>query len=111
VANIGYTPASFQSVTFATAGHGAGNGVASLYGVAGPKIYRIIESEVVAGSVSFVADSMLENPTGTMNTFPQTSSLTSVSYDSTLDRFLVSVASTTGRAYVTKYDTTGAQMD
>lgn len=95
-----------------TAGHGPGSGVSSLYFVTTTRVYRSAISNITAASTTWQSDFMIEIPPGSTTTFPATSTLYSIEYDSIIDKFIIFNAGTSAaRSYVTVYQTTASQFD
>ena len=95
----------------ATALHGPGANVSSLYFATTTRVYRCVETDIIDASVTYVGDCMVELPTGSTSTFAATGGYTSVEYASTIDRFIITTG-TNQRTYVTKYTTAaGATHD
>lgn len=94
----------------ATTNHGPGSGVPSIYFVTATRVYRIPLNLIYDTSASFIADGMVEVPTGTANTFAASGALSSIEYSSIMDRFIITT-SATARQYVTRYQTQGDPFD
>lgn len=94
----------------ATLSHGPGSGTECLYTVTTTRILRIPAASIIDSSTTFVADSMVEIPPGSTNTFAATSAFTSVEYASTIDRFIVTTGSGQ-RHYMTQYNTVSSPID
>lgn len=92
--------------------HGSAAGIKSLYFVTATRVYRCPISSITGGSSSWLADSMIENPPGTVTTNLGTSTFLQVDYSSTLDRLLISTT-LAGRhgTYVTTYDPASPQFE
>ncbi len=92
--------------------HGSASGVKSLYFVTATRVYRCPISSITGGSSSWLADSMIENPPGTVTTNLGTSAFLQVDYSGVLDRLLIS-CTLAGRhgTYVTPYDPASAQFE
>ncbi len=92
--------------------HGAASGIKSFYFVTTTRVYRCKLSDVTNLGVSWLSDSMLENPPGTITTNLATTAFLQVDYSSTIDRLLISTT-LAGRhgVYVAKYDTTSPQFE
>lgn len=95
----------------ATLAHGAGSGVPSLYLFTASRILRVPLSAVVAGSTTFVADSMSEVPPGSTNTNLSTAGFTSLDVAGSLDKLVITGGASLGAIYVTDYYTGGQQID
>lgn len=87
----------------ATAAHGPGSGLKSLYFATTTRIYRADESTLTNGSTTFLTDSMAEVSPGNSDTFTITSGLSTIAYDSVIDRFIVSAGTNAFLSYVTQY--------
>lgn len=87
----------------ATAAHGPGSGLKSLYFATTTRIYRAEESTITNGSTTFLTDSMAEVSPGNANTFTTTSGLSTIVYDSVIDKFIVSTGTNANISYVTEY--------
>jgi hypothetical protein len=74
------------------------------------RISRIPISGITASSTTFIVDSMVENPPGTLNTYPLSSQLYGGQYLRQAQRFYISHAQGTIRNYVTQY-TPGGLFD
>lgn len=95
--------------SIATAQHGTGSGVKSMYFVTTSRIYRAALSNITSGAVNWSSDVITEVPTGGITTYAATATLTSIEYISDMDAFLVS---TTGLYnYLTKYVASGTELD
>lgn len=92
--------------------HGSASGIKSLYFVTATRVYRCPISSITGGSSSWLADSMIENPPGTVTTNLGTSAFLQVDYSSTLDRLLIS-STLAGRhgTYVTPYNPASPQFE
>ena len=99
----------------ATLQHGPGSGVPSLYLLTATRILRAPLSNITAGNVSWIADSMAESVPGGTNTNVSGGSTVFHTFDvaSGLDKIVLGVLNTvaTGSIYITDYNTTGAQFD
>lgn len=89
-----------------TASHGAGSGVKSIYFVTTTRIYRAATSNITAGNSTWQSESRTEVPPGGVNTIAATSTMQSIEYMDSIDRFIISTSGATAlRSYVTKYPT------
>lgn len=95
----------------ATLQHGAGAGVASLYLFTTTRILRVPLANITNGNTTFVADTMSEVPPGGTNTNATTGTFTSLDVASSLDKLVITSATSTGTVYVTDYYTSGEQID
>ncbi len=96
-----------------TLSHGPGSGVKCLYFVSGTRVHRAPISDISQGSITWVADSMTEVPTGGSGTYTLSSLLTSVEIADQIDRLILTSTGAGGtvahhRAYITKYDSSGS---
>lgn len=94
----------------ATLSHGPGSGVECLYTATTTRVLRIPLTSIIDASTTFVADSMVEIPPGSANTFAATSGMTSVEYSSTMDRLIITTGSGQ-RHYLTQYNTSSGAMN
>lgn len=95
--------------------HGPGSGVKCLYFAATTRIHRAPLADITQGSITWVADSMTEVPTGGTGTYTASSLMTSVEIADQIDRLIVTstgAGATTAhhRAYITKYDASGSYV-
>jgi len=96
----------------ATASHGPGSGVESLYFVTNNRIYRSAISSITDGSTTWQSDLMLEVPPGSTTTIIASGGLSIINYESSFDRFILITSGVGGsRSYVTRYNTISDPMD
>jgi hypothetical protein len=96
----------------ATAGHGAGMGVSSLYFVTTTRVYRCAVSNITDASTTWTSDAMVEVPPGSVTTYTATGALGFIEYSAFIDKFIViSTGASGNRSYVTSYNTTSDQFD
>lgn len=95
----------------ATLAHGAGNGVASIYLFTTTRILRVPLASVVAGSKTFVADSMSEAPPGGANTNIAFATFSGLDISQSLDKLIIAGAANSMGFYITDYYTGGQQID
>jgi hypothetical protein len=95
----------------ATLQHGAGSGVPSLYLFTATRILRAPLSAITAGSTTFIADSMTEVAPGGSNTNLGTGTFTSLDISESLDKLVITGATSFGSVYITDYYTGGQQID
>jgi hypothetical protein len=95
----------------ATLTHGPGNGVPSLYLFTATRILRVPLANVTSGNTTFVADQMSEVPPGGTNTSVATAGFTSLDVAGSLDKLVITGATSTGTIYITDYYTGGTQID
>lgn len=102
-----------NNLILATANHGPGNGVSSLYFVTTTRVYRTPESAIASGNTFLgTSDVMTEVPPGGVATYAATGALSSIAYDSEIDRFVIlSTGATAFKHYVTRYRTDAGQFD
>ncbi len=96
-----------------TLAHGPGSGTKCLYFAATTRIHRAPLASIVQGSITWVADSMTEVPTGGSGTYTLTSLMTSVEIADQIDRLIITSTGAGAtvahhRAYITKYDASGS---
>lgn len=94
----------------ATLQHSLGSGVECLYTVTTTRVLRIPLSAIVDASTTYIADSMVEIPTGSANTFTATSAMSSVEYAGTMDRLIITTGASQ-RHYLTRYNTVSDPID
>lgn len=102
------------NLSIATASHGTGSGVKSLYMVTTTRIYRVPITQITTTSTtvfSAPSDNITEIPPGGTSTFTATSALSTIEYVSDADTFVVGTTHTGGVfSYVTQYVASGAQF-
>lgn len=99
------------NLCIATAGHGLGSGIKSLYFITTTRLYRAAVANITSGNVSWQSDVIAEIPTGGTSTFAATSGLSTVEYLPALDAFAVGTTSATGNfSYITQYVASGSQF-
>jgi hypothetical protein len=94
----------------ANASHGPGSGADCLYTVTTTRVVRVPVASIIDASITFIADALVEVPTGNANTFAATSGFTSIEYAGTIDRFIITTGSGQ-RHYVTQYKTDSSPID
>lgn len=100
------------NLCIATAGHGLGSGVKSLYFVTTTRLYRSAVANITSGNVAWQSDVIAEVPSGGTSTYALTSALSTVEYMPSIDAFIVGTTHTGGVfSYVTKYVASGAQFE
>ena len=96
----------------ATASHGPGSGVKSMYWVTATRVYRSALTDIISGGVNWQNDSMVEIPPGGVNTMTASSAFSNIIYLPSIDRFMIN---TTGagsvRNYVTQYETSALPFE
>lgn len=102
------------NLSIATAAHGTGSGVKSLYMVTTTRIYRAPVTQITTTSTtvfSAPSDNIAEIPTGGTSTFAATSVLSTIEYISDIDAFIVGTTHATSNfSYVTQYVSSGQQF-
>lgn len=99
------------NLCIATAAHGLGNGIKSLYFVTTTRLYRAAVANITSGNVAWQSDVIAEIPPGGTSTFPATSVLSTIEYMPSIDAFIVGTTHATGLfSYVTQYVASGAQF-
>lgn len=99
------------NLCIATAGHGLGSGIKSLYFVTTTRFYRVATANVTSLNATFISDVIAELPNGGTSTFALTSVLSTVEYMPSIDAFIVGTTHATSNfSYVTKYVASGAQF-
>lgn len=100
-----------SNLCIATASHGLGNGIKSLYFVTTTRLYRVAVANITSGNVSFISDVIAELPPGGTSTFAVTSALSTIEYMPSIDVFIVGTTHATGQfSYVTQYVASGSQF-
>lgn len=99
------------NLCIATAGHGLGNGIKSLYFVSTNRFYRADVANITSGNTSWQSDVIAELPPGGTSTFAVTSGLSTIEYMPSIDSFIIGTTSATGNfSYVTQYVASGNQF-
>ncbi|RTL20769.1 MAG: hypothetical protein EKK55_17440 [Rhodocyclaceae bacterium] len=99
------------NLSIATAAHGLGSGVKSLYFVTTSRIYRAAVANITSGSVTWFSDNISELTPGGANTYAVTSTLSTIQYLNTADVFIVGTTHATANfSYITQYVASGAQF-
>lgn len=92
--------------------HGAGSGVKCLYFTTTTRLYRCIVANITNGSTTFLADAMLEVPSGSVNTIPATAAMSNLEILDSIDRIAwFSSSATAFKSYMTQYRTDSSQLD
>lgn len=103
------------NLCIATAAHGTGSGVKSLYVVTTSRIYRVPVTQITTTSTtvfSSPSDNITEIPPGGTGSYPATAALSTIEYVSDMDYFIVGTTHATSlHSYVTRYVGSGAQFD
>ena len=98
----------------ATANHGPGKGIKSLYFATTTRVYRADVTNLYHGKANWISSTLTETPVGSSNTSTATGQIYMIDYDTLSDRFLITcnVFSQPGRTYYTKFtDTSGEPFD
>lgn len=99
------------NLCIATAGHGLGSGIKSLYFVTTTRLYRSDTAKITSGNVAWQSDVIAEVPSGGTSTYALTSVLSTVEYIPSMDAFIVGTTHASGVfSYVTQYVASGAQF-
>lgn len=99
------------NLCIATAAHGLGSGVKSLYFVTTTRLYRTAVANITSGNVAWQSDVIAEVPTGGTSTYAATSVLNTIEYMPSIDAFIVGTTHAAGVfSYVTQYVASGAQF-
>lgn len=99
------------NLCIATAAHGLGNGIKSLYFVTTTRFYRAAVTNITSANVTWQSDVIAEVPAGGTSTYAATSVLSTVEYLPSFDTFIVGTTHAAGVfSYVTQYVASGAQF-
>lgn len=99
------------NLCIATAGHGLGSGIKSLYFVTTTRWYRSAVTNITSGNVAWQSDVIAEVTPGGTSTYALTSALSTVEYMPTIDAFIVGTTHATSNfSYVTQYVASGQQF-
>lgn len=102
------------NTAIATAGHGTGSGVKSLYIVTTTRIYRVPLTQITTTSTtvfSAPSDNIAEIPAGGASTFAITSAFSTIEYMSDIDAFVIGTTHATANfSYVSQYVASGQQL-
>ena len=92
--------------------HGPGAGVECIYFTTASRVYRAVLSDIVNGTIGWVADCMVEIPPGSANAYAATGALVAVEIADSIDRLIITSTGAAGvRNYVTRYQTFVEQFD
>jgi hypothetical protein len=100
-----------SNLAIVTANHGSGSGVKSLYFVSSTRVYRVPISQVISASVTVLSapsDAIIEIPTGGVNTFAVSNTLSTLEYIKDIDVFIFGTSN--NFSYVTQYVSSGQQF-
>lgn len=99
------------NLCIASASHGLGNGIPSLYFVTTTRVYRSAITNLTTGSTTWISDNIAEIPTGGTQTFALTSVLNTIEYVPSIDGFIIGTThATSNPSYVTKYVASGTEF-
>lgn len=99
------------NLCIATASHGLGSGIKSLYFVTTTRFYRAAVANITSGNVAWQSDVIAEVPTGGTSTFAATSTLNTIEYMPSIDAFIVGTTHAASNfSYVTKYVASGTEF-
>lgn len=99
------------NLCIATAAHGLGSGIKSLYFISTTRFMRAAVANITSGNVAWQSDAIVETPVGGTSTFAATSVLSTVEYMPSIDAFIVGTTHATGLfSYVTQYVASGTQF-
>lgn len=102
------------NLSIATASHGTGSGIKSLYMVTTTRIYRVPVTQITTTSTtvfSAPSDNIVETPTGGTSTFTATSVLSTIKYIADADTFIIGTTHATSLfSYVSQYVSSGQQL-
>lgn len=105
------TGSQLANLCIATANHGTGSGVKSLYLVTTTRVYRVPVTQIVSTSTtvfSSPSDNISEVPPGGATSYTVTGAFASIEYISAQDKFLISTTSIYN--YLTQYVSSGTEM-
>lgn len=99
------------NLCIATASHGLGSGIKSLYFVTTTRIYRAAVANITSGNATWQSDAIAELTPGGASTYAATSVLNTIEYMPSIDAFIVGTTHAAGVfSYVTQYVASGAQF-
>lgn len=102
------------NLSIASATHGTGSGVKSLYCVTTTRIYRVPVTQITTTSTtvfSSPSDNITEVPPGGTSTYTATGTLSTIEYMSDIDAFIVGTTHASSNfSYITQYVTSGTQF-
>lgn len=103
-----------SNLCIATASHGTGSGVKSLYLVTTTRVYRAPVTQITTTSTtvfSSPSDNITEVPPGGTGSYPATSALSTIEYMADIDAFIIGTTHATSlHSYVTQYVSSGSQF-
>lgn len=99
------------NLCIATAAHGLGSGIKSLYFVSTTRFMRAAVANITSGNVAWQSDAIVETPVGGTSTFAATAVLSTAEYMPSIDAFIVGTTHAAGVfSYVTQYVASGTQF-
>jgi hypothetical protein len=109
------TASQNDNLVSATTSHGPGSGARCMYFSTTTRVYRCkASSTITTGDTTFITsgDVMTEVPPGSGNTYAALALMNSLTYLSSIDKFIVlSSSATAARSYITQYRTDAGQFD
>lgn len=100
------------NLAIASASHGLGSGVKSLYFVSTTRFYRAATANITSGNITWLSDNITEIPPGGTSTYPATGALSTLEYMDSIDTFIIGTTHVAGaQSYVTKYVASGQRFD
>lgn len=104
------TTSQHSNLRLAQAAHGPGAGLKCLYFTTTSRVYRTADvSTITAASTTWLLDSMVEIPPGSLNSYPANGAWQSLEYSSFLDKWFLTSSSTV--SHLTQYRTDSGQLD
>ncbi len=111
VQTVGGTVQQNNNGRFMTMNSGPGAGLDCFYFVTTTRIYRVLGTNIVNSSTTWLSDFMIEQPPGSTNSFAVTNALWSFDYIDILDKLVITSSGLAGvRSYITDYQTLGNQF-
>lgn len=99
------------NLAIATAGHGLGSGVKSLYMVSTTRVIRAAVANITSLNATWISDTIVETPTGGTSTYAATAGLSTIEYLPSLDAFVIGTTHAASNfSYVTKYVASGTEF-
>ena len=107
------TVSQLNSGRIFTPNHGGAGvaGVKSLFFCTTTRVFRAPVANLTSGALSWVSDSMLENPPGGTTVYSALSSMSQVDYSATIDRLFVTNTAARFGTYVTPYNSSNNQFE
>lgn len=99
------------NLAIASASHGLGSGVRSLYFVTTTRIYRAATTNITSWNTTWISDNIAEIPPWGTSTFALTNGLSTIEYMDSIDSFIVGTTHATSNfSYITQYVSSGQQF-